>query len=585
MSLRKFVKPFAPYWTFIIIGIALAAYLLGWGGLAQYYTALGKPVSVYELTYQTFQLFVLQFNATQPELIPPALEIARFLAPGISAYAAIAALLRLLSHELEAQRLLRARKHVIIAGLGRKGWLLAKGYKNQNQYVVVIERNPECEFIPACRDMGIPVLVGNAAEQNLLAAAGIRNAGLLFAVTGNDAINAEINVQARQLARASTQPLNCIVHIVDPQLNLLLKPKEFDDPTPDLFRLSLFNLYEWGAQAMLDQAKLFETRDQTPRVLVIGAGQLGESLVAQIARRWANQPRKTQDKLSVGLIDVQARERVEWLRARFPQFDASIALSDLTMDVRSAEFERAAFLFDPNKQPTCTHIFICLDQDALALGTALTLQHQLARFSVEIILRLSQQAGLASLLPAHLNARQTIPSAHLHAFPLYEITCQPERLLGTSIELVARALHEYWRQKQIEHNPNAVVHTALPAWADLAESFRESSRREADHVGVMLRSIQCDIGPSLHRERAEFEFHAHEIETLAQMEHERWLTERITEGWKSNFEYDQARKKNPRLVAWEKLDAPTQENNREFVRAIPTLLRNAGLEIYRRATD
>lgn len=587
---RVLVKPIAPYWTWIIIGTAVVAYLLGLMGLEQYYAVLKQPTTFFDLAYQSFQLFVLQFNASQPESIPITLEIARFLAPGVAAYAAIVALVRLLSRELESQRLLRARNHVIIAGLGRKGWLLAKGYKEQGRFVVVIERNPECEFIPACRNMGIPVLVGNAAEQNLLAAAGVPQATLLFAVTGNDAINAEVSVRARQVVRKSTQPITCIVHIVDPQLIVLLKPKEFDDQEQDLFRLSLFNLYEWGAQAMLDESRLFEIHNQMPRVLVIGAGQLGESLIAQMARRWTNQHSKPEGELAVVLIDLEARERIEWLRARYPKFDDNIALSYLAMDVRSAEFERAAFLFDADKQPTFTHIFICLDQDALGLATALSLQHRLAHFPVEISLRLSQQVGLGSLLPAHVESSRAAPSAHIHAFPLYEVTCQPDRLLGTSLELIARSLHAYWRQKQIEQNKrdDALLippQAPLPEWADLDEDFRESSRLEADHIGVMLHSVECDIGPWLYSERPRFAFREDEVAKLAKEEHERWYAERDDQGWEWGVEYIKAEKKNPRLVHWEQLEPKTQENNREFVRAIPELLHNAGLEVYRRERE
>ena len=72
----------------IIWTLALASFLCGYVGFAQYYRAQGVDLSVSELVYRTVQLYVLQSGAVDHP-VPVLLDIARFLAPAVFGYTAI----------------------------------------------------------------------------------------------------------------------------------------------------------------------------------------------------------------------------------------------------------------------------------------------------------------------------------------------------------------------------------------------------------------------------------------------------------------------------------------------------------------
>ena len=75
-------------------------------------------------------------------------------------------------------------------------------------------------------------------------------------------------------------------------------------------------------------------------------------------------------------------------------------------------------------------------------------------------------------------------------------------------------------------------------------------------------------------------FSPSEVEALARLEHERWVTEREADGWRYGPERDDARKIHPYMVAFDELPPDIQEYDRIFVRPLPKLLAAAGYEVY-----
>jgi hypothetical protein len=78
-------------------------------------------------------------------------------------------------------------------------------------------------------------------------------------------------------------------------------------------------------------------------------------------------------------------------------------------------------------------------------------------------------------------------------------------------------------------------------------------------------------------------FAADDIETMARMEHERWVAERLLEGYNPGPR-DVTRMTSPYLVPWGELEEGIRDYDREAVREIPGLLAAAGFEIYRLKT-
>ena len=68
-------------------------------------------------------------------------------------------------------------------------------------------------------------------------------------------------------------------------------------------------------------------------------------------------------------------------------------------------------------------------------------------------------------------------------------------------------------------------------------------------------------------------------------EHDRWIEDRLRQGWRFGLRRDVAAKLSPYLVAWEELAEGVRDLDRDSVRAIPHLLAESGLKIVRRPRE
>ena len=75
-----------------------------------------------------------------------------------------------------------------------------------------------------------------------------------------------------------------------------------------------------------------------------------------------------------------------------------------------------------------------------------------------------------------------------------------------------------------------------------------------------------------------------EVEILAEMEHQRWNSDRLLDGWVLGEKKDVEKKTSPYLVPWSELTHDVKEQDRQMVRNIPELLAKVGLEIHRQSS-
>jgi len=149
-------------------------------------------------------------------------------------------------------------------------------------------------------------------------------------------------------------------------------------------------------------------------------------------------------------------------------------------------------------------------------------------------------------------------------------------------EDLARVIHEKYLRDQAARGETTGTNPALVDWEELSEHLKESNRSQALHIVEKLMAIGCDIAEMDDGNRAGFEFTPQEIERLARMEHERWVEERLANGW-TNGPKDIDRKTHPLLRAsYEELPEEEREKDRDAVRGIPEFLAEVGLKVKRR---
>ena len=258
-------------------------------GLFLYFSASDTPQSWLDLAYLAFQMFPFNLPLLTGS-IPWQLQLARFAAPAIVAYTAVAAGLAIFKDQVQLLRARRMAGHVIVCGLGAKGELLVANLCVAGRRVVVIEQNESRSSIGKARAEGAVVIVGDATDPGQLLDAGLYRATHLVAACGHDGTNAEVAVRARELMTAhGVRPLTCIAHVTDPHLAELLQRTEISGQRLDRFRLEFFNVFELGARSLLTQHSPFSEigpgNQASSHVLIVGLGHLGSAVAAEAARR------------------------------------------------------------------------------------------------------------------------------------------------------------------------------------------------------------------------------------------------------------------------------------------------------------
>ena len=581
---RRLQRFWRDYQWPLLLGLEFILLVLGYVGFAKYTAALSESLSPLDLFYLTLQLITMESGAVSGP-ISWELEVARLLIPAVTAYTAVKTFAIIFRRQIQSIKLWFIRDHVVICGLGRKGFLLANNFRDRGETVVVIEQNEKDDRVELCREQGIIVLVGDATDIELLRKAAVHKAKWLVSVCGDDGSNAEVAVRAQELSSdRRRRVLTCIIHIVDPQLCALLREREIGAERLSAFRLELFNVFDRGARILLQEYPTFSETGQTqscpPHLLVIGLGGMGESLVLHAARDWRDRHPSGEQRLRITVIDREAGWKAESLSVRYPRLAQVSELLPRQMEVRSPEFLRAEFLHNSQGQCDVDVVYVCLDNDSLGLHAGLTLLQQVRGHKIPIVIRMAEDAGLATLLRGGRDSGDAFEN--LHAFGLLDRICTVDVVLGGTHETLACATHEEYIRHQRQLGHTSETNPVLVPWDSLPESVKESNRRQVDHIGTKLKAVGYGIAPLTDWDAASFEFTPQEVQLMAQMEHERWSEELFLDGWTyAEGPKNPDKKTHPALVSWEALPETDKETNRTAVRELPAFLARAGLQVYR----
>lgn len=564
-------------WTdvrWFVLGTAgVLAFVFGCIGYTEYYTHLVeldledgfRPTDV---IYRSLMLF---FPDTVPETpdLPISLDIARFLAPIVAAYAALAGLASLFWDRVQQIKIPFMRNHVVVCGLGYVGGVFIRHLRESKVKVVVVEQDPTNPLIELCRSLRIPVIIGDAQMERTLLTAGVKRAARLLAVCTEDAVNTQVIAVARRLATNRLRgELHCLARIDDPDLCALLRIQELNLSTEPSSSLDFFNTDEVGARLWLQRFPI-DAHSGHPHILVSRLDGLGEWLIRHAARDWYD--RRTEDvPLWVSVADDQAEERVQALTDQNPAMEPVCRFVCTSTSDRG--LRRLPQLHAELAAPALSRAYVTAYRDEDALETALALRNALEP-GIPLVVALSRAHGVGRLInDAHASGKLT--SINLEMFPTLELTCTTEFVRGGSFEPIAIALHSRWREDQI------AAEKVAPTWEELDESRKASNRAQARDIKAKIHSIGCTIVPLNDWGAKDFAFKPEELGRLARAEHERWVSERIDSGWRPGPK-DPEKKLTPYLIPYDDLPDDAADLDRNAVRVIPQILAAAGFQIER----
>jgi hypothetical protein len=233
-----------------------------------------------------------------------------------------------------------------------------------------------------------------------------------------------------------------------------------------------------------------------------------------------------------------------------------------------------------------------------AVSRALKLRESSLPGLRQILVETPEESGYQNVLSHTATSHPTIA---LHAIG------STARLvdLGNDLDLTARRLHERYREQRLaqgkarkDPDSGRYLDPADEPWERLDSVRRAWNRASADHADVKLRALarmrqidmprldakghqlsaESDLGQAFQqlaketkrigkalRQQTEVGDIDPILETLACMEHDRWMAERRSEGWVFGPEKDVEWKVSPYLVPYESLEPEVKHYDREAV--------------------
>ena len=117
------------------------------------------------------------------------------------------------------QRRLGALKgHVLVVGLGSVGVRVLEGLLAAGRTVVVVERDEHNRFLARARELGVPVVAGDATDPAVLAEVNLASAAAVAVLTSNDLVNIETGLVVRDQLGDRWASVPVVLRVFDREL-------------------------------------------------------------------------------------------------------------------------------------------------------------------------------------------------------------------------------------------------------------------------------------------------------------------------------------------------------------------------------
>jgi hypothetical protein len=153
----------------------------------------------------------------------------------------------------------------------------------------------------------------------------------------------------------------------------------------------------------------------------------------------------------------------------------------------------------------------------------------------------------------------------------------PAQLDTRERERLAQVIHAAYRAS--EQGVTTVDDPSIAPWDELLSYLKHSNRAQADRIVEKVQRIGYDVEKRSGSTAPVREFTPTELDVMAQMEHGRWVVERLNGGWAHAAARDARHKKSPYFVPWRELTEDVKDKERAKVRTIPRLLSEIGLQL------
>ncbi|GAB6158782.1 potassium channel protein [Desulfotomaculum varum] len=194
MTTRPFIHAFIALNIIIISGVI---FLVEFEGLSLVDAAWLATVSITTVGYGDIVPQTVPGRLVTMGLILSGVGLYTYILTTVMSSIAEGQVFDLLGKKRRQKMISKLNNHIIVCGLGRVGSEVFNTLKHEKQPFVAIEKNIERAAL--YQNSGVPILVGDASEDNILEQAGIRRARTLITTLPDDAGNLFIVVTSKDL--------------------------------------------------------------------------------------------------------------------------------------------------------------------------------------------------------------------------------------------------------------------------------------------------------------------------------------------------------------------------------------------------
>jgi len=461
----------------------------------------------------------------------------------------------------------------VVCGLGEYGRSVVQALVAKGMPTVVIEPDSLNAHLGWAANHGVTVLTSNPRDMSNLIQANIVQAKYLLAFTENDAINTEIIIQAFHLKQTNpaSPPLKSIAHVQSHELAAVLYDDAVFSEDYDNFSASVHNMRQMAARWLLthhgpDSELIadFAAIDEI-RILLLGSNEFVENLILRLAKLGHY---GTACPINITLAGPQAVSQLEAFNNHWPVLSKIIRIKAQDIELSFLNTQTTQQLinrFKPNM------IYVC----ATDTESTLIWSKALERLKMDCPVIVCQFSD--NVLAQRIETSFASLTQFKFVYPASAIL-NFDNIFNATQDQLAIAIHKHYVASQIAAGDTIASNASLVDWDDLPETLKDANRNQADHL-----QIKCRVITGLQHCTAE---HIEQtindkkmLERLARMEHERWVAEKLLDGWQyTQGPKDIEARKSPSLLAWEQLPESERQKDLDSVHNIPQLLRQIELE-------
>ncbi len=340
-------------------------------------------------------------------------------------------------------------------------------------------------------------------------------------------------------------------------------------------------------------------------ILIVGFEDLGQAIMREFL---VTSVSYNPSKIAVTVIDPNAQKLASEFVARHPGIKNAVDLSFISGDLTLYSPRIETFLTSRcGEMPLCA-VYITLSDEQHPLVSAVAIKDRAERenwFDAPIFVNGRNGTGLQEVRQGaghyglsenewksiKFQQNEYVDALKLVPFGSWRKGMDGTALLSPNYDLLAETFHQtYLMTQQQTAQTSSIEHN----WDYLEEEYRVSNRRVAAHIRSTLDAAGFDLNSWLEAGDAKgealdstdlpekvdvFDLEDHsELERLAKLQHDRWMLDRLLNGWSYGAHRNNKRRHHNNLIEYEKLDEKVKEQDRAMIQQIAKIV-DAGYRV------